>query len=98
MAASGTLTTKRMITVFCTKIATPQLAVTHVPLVQRIASKDTMVCKDHIFCLPKKYFLCFTNFTGDDEEVTKAVTKAPTQAAFEDNPCRLSDCLMSICF
>ena len=65
---------------------------THAPLGKNTAPKDTMVCKDHIFCLPKKYFLCFTNFTGDDDKVTEAVTEAVPKvvteactAEFDDN-------------
>ena len=30
-----------------------------------------------------KYFLCFANFTGNDEEVTEAVTEAATEAVTE---------------
>ena len=52
--ASGTLTTKRKSIVFCTKIATPQLAATRAPPGKNIAQKDTTVCKDHIFYLVRK--------------------------------------------
>ena len=79
--------TRKMTTVFSTKTASPQAAATLVLLDQNLAPEDTMVCKDHIFCLVKiKTLLCFINFTGDNEEVieaTEAVTEAVTEALDE---------------
>ena len=83
-AASGTLMTRKMTTVFSMRTAKPQVVATLVLLDQKIAPKDTVVCKDHILkVFFFKFFLCFTNFTGNEEEVTEAVTEAVREAVTE---------------
>ena len=60
--ASITLMTRKVTTVCYSRIAKRQLAATPAPPEKNIAPTDTMVCKDHIFCLPKKILLVFHQF------------------------------------